>query len=183
MPLDPSSTVDVTSPDTDVFWGETRDVLYKEYRKLLIFIAVWVVAVIIAVFTINAPVGIPLWKLPTYTSTNGYTWSLALLYLPLGFLISWYRKNRDEKQLRPLMRALLLNVLATAGLWLALDVFLANVLFTFPDPRAHWLPMVWGYAWTGACSTLATILNPSCYQRNIPLEEYPVYCAARRCWR
>jgi hypothetical protein len=154
------------------------DAYYKDYQKVLCFIAVWVVAVILAVVMIDAPDRDPIWKHRDYHSTFGYTYSLVLLFLPLTFLIFWFFRHRDVKHLRQLMREMLRIVLFSALGWSLLDVFFANALFTFPDERAHVRQTVIpGYLWKGECRSIWTLWNfPACYfPRSIPLEEVLFY--------
>jgi hypothetical protein len=175
----PSTAVDVADPaptPEQEWFIEWRDFLYSEYRGLLTFIGVWVAAVMFAVFKINAPTDLKIWTMNGYKSVAGYTWSLFLIFLPLLFLGRWYLTRRDKKKLRLLMRALVVNVLVVGGAWIVLDVFLAKLLFTFPNHDATVLPMLLpGYSWDGDCSTLWTILRGSCYQRSIPTEEIIFY--------
>jgi hypothetical protein len=55
---------------------------YRGYQRALSFIAVWVAAVLFAVWMIESPRVGDIWKHPEYRSRFGYTYSLALLYLP-----------------------------------------------------------------------------------------------------
>ena len=156
----------------------TRSEGYRDYLRALSFIAVWVAAVLYAVWMIESPRVGDIWKQPEYSSRLGYTHSLALLYLPLTFLLGWYYRSRDVLQLRGLMRALLRIVAVTAGGWILLDIFFANLFFTFPDARAHLqLTLVPGYKWTGECNVIWTLWRfPDCYfPRSIPLEEFVFY--------
>jgi hypothetical protein len=163
------------APDDDDWQVEWRDLLYGEYRGLLTFIGVWVAAVVFAVSKVNAPDVPPIWRTDGYKSVGGYTYSLSLIALPLLFLGRWYYSRRDKKKLRPLMRALSVNVIVIGVVWICLDVFLANKIFAFPNHDATILPMFWGYSWASGCTTLWTILRGSCYQRNIPTEEIFFY--------
>jgi hypothetical protein len=151
---------------------------YQAYQKVLAFIAVWVLAVVLAVFLIDAPTVVPIWEHPDYHNTLGYTYSLVLLFLPLAFLGYWYYTSRDELDLRPLMRSMIRIVMASALGWVLLDIFLANALFSFPDSAAHLhQTLVPGYLWSGECSTIWTLWKfPACYfPRSIPLEEILFY--------
>jgi hypothetical protein len=151
---------------------------YRDYQKVVKFIAVWVVAVILTVFLIDAPQVDPIWQHPDYRTTLGYTYSLALLYLPLAFLVYWYIRNRDGLELRALMGALTRITALSALTWILLDIFFANALFWFPDAGAHLqLTLVPGYLWSGECSTIWTLWRfPACYfPRSIPLEEILFY--------
>lgn len=151
---------------------------YRDYLKVLGFIAIWVLAVVLAVFLIDAPAVGPLWQHPDYHNTLGYTYSLVLLFLPLSFLACWYIRNRDALALRALMGAMMRITAFTALTWVLLDIFFANALFWFPDEKAHMqVTLLPGYSWKGECSTIWTLWRfPACYfPRSIPLEEILFY--------
>jgi hypothetical protein len=64
----------------------------------------------------------------------GYTISLVLFALPVAGMVVWFLMRRDRtKHHWEAFRATLLVIVV---LWSALDVFLANTLFVFPDPEA-----------------------------------------------
>jgi hypothetical protein len=148
---------------------------YRQYQKVLGILFIWLAAVIVVVSMIDGDGPSPVWQLAPYDAASGYTKSLLLLLLPLVFLVVWYVRSRDALQLRIIMKAVLRNVLASALVWIILDIFLANLLFQFPNNNAHVLPLVWGYSWTGQCTSLWTLFNLECYPRNIPLEEFLFY--------
>jgi hypothetical protein len=139
--------------------------------------SVWLTAVVVVVSRIRTPKLPPmLWQDLEYTSKYGYSWSLVLLYLPLAFLGIWYVLYRDKLQLRSVMKANAWIVFLTALLWIALDVFFANLLFRFPDQNAHFrFTTIPGYLWRDDCATISTLLRLSCYRRSIPLEEVLFY--------
>jgi hypothetical protein len=149
----------------------------KKYRKILVFMAVWVIAVALAIGRVETPpAASPPWMRPDYTAWWGYTKSLALVYLPWVFLLIWYKANKDALQLSAIGKALTQNALVVAGIWVALDVFLANLIFQFPDARAHIKALeIPGYSWADNCQTLRTIFDLSCYKRSIPFEEVLFY--------
>lgn len=158
--------------------ASSSEAYYRDYQKVLRFIAVWVVAVFLAVFLIDAPDVGPIWQHPAYHNTLGYTYSLVLLFLPLSFLVYWYLRNRDVLDLRALMGAMLRITAFSALTWILLDIFVANALFSFPDQNAHLhQTLLPGYLWKGECSTIWTLWNfPACYfPRSIPLEEILFY--------
>jgi hypothetical protein len=151
---------------------------YRAYQKVLIFIAVWVLAVVLAVFMIDVPEVAPIWQSADYHHKFGYTYSLVLLFLPLAFLVLWYFQSRDSLDLRALMRQILVIVVFSALAWILLDILLANLLFSFPDQNAHvQLTLVPGYLWSGECSTFSKLWRfPACYfPPSIPLEEVLFY--------
>lgn len=155
------------------------DAAYKQYQKVLKFLFVWIAAVMVAVFSIDAPPFDPSYDDAEYSSTHGYFYSLILLYLPLVFLVFWYRQKRDEKQLRPLLRSLLSVVAVGAGVWVVLDVALANLFFLFPNADAQFLPAFWAFLWKDDCNSFWQFLKiPSCYPRSIPSEEVLFYAGA-----
>ena len=151
---------------------------YRGYQKVLVFIAVWVLAVVLAVFLIDVPEVGPIWQNDNYHHTFGYTYSLVLLFLPLAFLVRWYFESRDVLDLRALMRQIVWIVVFSAFSWIVLDILFANLLFSFPDKNAHvHATLVPGYLWSGSCSTISSLWNfPGCYfPRSIPLEEILFY--------
>ena len=130
--------------------GEHLKGFYRDYLKVLAFIAIWVLAVVLTVFLIDAPHVDAVWQHPDYHNTLGYTHSLVLLFLPLSFLAFWYIRNRDALDLRPLMGAMLRITAFTALTWILLDVLFANALFWFPDKKAHLqVTLLPGYSWKG----------------------------------
>jgi hypothetical protein len=97
------------------------------------------------------------------------------VYLPWVFLLIWYYKTKDD-YLTKIGKALFWNAVFIGGVWIVLDVFLANLLFQFPHADAHYLPPFYGYVWDGQCATIWTLLNPECYKPpSIPLEEALFY--------
>jgi hypothetical protein len=176
-PFRPAQSLEDVRTDTRVTSG-TVGLFYHKYRTVLAFIAVWVAAVVLAIFLIDVPESGPIWQHADYHNTLGYTYSLVLLFLPLAFLGYWYFVNRDALNLRALMRSMLQIVIGSAVGWILLDIFLANLLFQFPDSKAHLhVTLVPGYLWQGDCNTIWTLWRfPSCYfPRSIPLEEILFY--------
>ena len=145
-----------------------------KYQKILLFMGIWVVAVAWVIgMILTAPSDMPLWENPNYSERAGYTKSLILVYLPWIFLLCWYYKTKDA-YLEKIGKALFWNAIFIGGVWIVLDIFLANLLFRFPDPNAH-LVTFWGYTWAGDCQTIWTIFSPDCYKRTIPVEEVLFY--------
>jgi hypothetical protein len=169
MQHDPSirSAISVVEPatliDADPDW---------EFQKVLVFIAAWVAAVALAIAAVDIPPPLPG---EASTLSGGYTYSLVLVLLPWGFLLWWFQKARDEFDLRAIGKAVFWNAVMFGVLWTALDIFLAHRFFTFPEENTHLLPQIPGYTWSGACSTIWTFSNLSCYELNIPLEEVVFY--------
>ncbi len=154
------------------------EVDYHDYQKVLGFIAIWVLAVFLAVFMLTVPALPPVWEQSGYRKSLGYTYSLVMLFLPLAFLVYWYFRNRDLLGLRALMGAMLRIVAFTSLTWILLDIFFANALFSFPDRDAHLHPtLLPGYLWKGECSTVWTLWKfPACYfPRSLPIEEVLFY--------
>jgi hypothetical protein len=149
---------------------------YKEYQRVLCFLGLWVIAVILAIQGSVVPPHKPFYEMPGFKSDWGYTKSLVLMYLPLAFLWYWYIKNRDELELRPVMKSVLPIIAGIALTWIVLDISLANLFFAFPNPSGHVSFLRFpGYKWTAGCDTLLTIFVPSCYSRTIPFEEAAFY--------
>jgi hypothetical protein len=173
-----SSGPRLQSVDTDVRpISVDSEQYYRAYQKVLGFLAVWIVAVVLAIFLIDVPLVGPIWQHVDYHNKFGYTYSLVLLFLPLSFLVYWYFEHRDSLDLRALMGAILRIVVFSAFTWILLDILFANALFLFPDKNAHMrLTLVPGYLWSGECSTFWTLWRWSCYfPRSIPLEEIFFY--------
>jgi hypothetical protein len=146
-----------------------------DYKIVLIFIAVWVAAVFVAISRVDAPpISPPIWNHSDYSGTHAYTWSLALLYIPLVYLLAfWYPRFKDRP---PVLKALAGRLAFTAGAWILLDILFANMFFRFPDPNAYIRRlMIPGYSWDGDCGSGWTLFNVSCYVRSIPLEEVFFY--------
>lgn len=71
------------------------------------------------------------------TSSGGYTWSLALWYLPVGVMGIWFVRRRYQTFQRPAFWTTLVLLLVFGC---ALDFFLAHSLFVFPNGAATLLP-------------------------------------------
>lgn len=102
------------------------------YRLLRIMVVVGVVASVTAIFKIQAA--------PTalYESGNvsplGYTFSLALFVFPVAGLVAWFATNRSR--INRHWKAFWVTFCIIVPLWSLLDIFLANVFFSFPNRDA-----------------------------------------------
>jgi hypothetical protein len=156
-----------------------REKDHRSHQRVLGFIALWVIAVTSSVALTKFPVGPLEYTVPGYRADGGYTKSLALVVLPLAFLLLWYYRNRDGlMNLRPIMKAQRRVIYLVTGLWVVLDVLFANLFFTFPVESSRIYPRltILGYTWTGAgCESLAGVFNASCWGWNIPVEELVFY--------
>lgn len=154
-----------------------------DWQKVLAFVAVWASAVIFALSKIRVSnVHTPhIWERPGYNLTHGYTYSLALILLPLLGLVWWYVKaRRDDRDgsLRRLIRAVVKGALLTAAIFVLFDVLFASYLFRFPHAESVLGIRFWGYQWaaSGDCSTIWDVYRfPACYPRTIPIEEIAFY--------
>ncbi len=169
-------TVDVDA--AAVLEERKRD--HLSHRRVLGFVLLWVGAVTACILLTRFPVSTPEFdhKATGYQADGGYTKSLLLVIAPLAFLALWYRRSRDELNLKPIIKAQLRVIGLVTILWVILDVLFANLFFTFPAESARiypWLTIP-GYTWTGTgCESITGLLNGSCWARNIPVEELIFY--------
>jgi hypothetical protein len=184
-----SSSLESAAPvsSIDDYWvGDFWQRDAWRYQRVLQFVLVWVFAIAAAMYFIDASPD-PVWKRSDYAVRYGYTVSLALIYLPWAFLLRWYfRTSRTDPYLRVIGRAVFWNAAFIGGIWIILDITLANLLFEFPDERAHLsgaLTAPWakylslpGYLWSGDCNTVWNMWRlGTCYGFTIPLEEVFFY--------
>lgn len=102
------------------------------YRLLRIMIGVVVVAAVIAVIRIDtAPIAV---YEAGNVSPQGYTLSLALFILPVAGLVWWFATHRSR--IRRHWKAFWVTFWIIVPLWSLLDIFLANLFFSFPNPDA-----------------------------------------------
>ena len=156
-----------------------RDKDLRSHQRALGFIALWVIAVTASVALTRFPVGTLEHTSRGFQGDGGYSKSLALVILPLAFLLLWYFRSRDELRLRPIMKAVRQVIILVTLAWLALDALFAHLFFTFPVESARIYPwlQIYGFTWEeGVCgSLLSGLFNGECWKLNIPVEEVVFY--------
>ncbi len=75
--------------------------------------------------------GIAIYPLQVQADLPGYTFSLALMWLPIIALVPWVMRHRDSHPTNA--RALYRTTLVIVGPWTLLDILLAHTLFRFEN--------------------------------------------------
>ena len=135
----------------------------RHLRVILVMVVVLLSAAFVSMSSIERSAE-PLYKSVPDWSPLGYTYSLALFGFPLVALILWFRKHRRKHARHG--RAFWLTMGVFSVLWCAVDIFLANLFFRFPNAAAHIKPMFWGYMWGQG------------FTHSIPYEEFAFYFGA-----
>lgn len=103
----------------------------------------------------------PVFEEAPNVSPYGYTASLVLFFLPVALLFSWFVRRR--RQLPEHWSAFKATFTIIVIVWSALDVLLANTIFSFPNPEASIGVNLPGY-------------DPeSGWGLNVPIEEFLFY--------
>lgn len=102
------------------------------YRLLRIMVLVGIAAAIVSVLSIRvAPAAV--YELGD-VSPLGYTFSLALFVFPMAALVWWFATHRSR--INRHWKAFWATFFIIVPLWSVLDILLANVIFSFPNPSA-----------------------------------------------
>jgi hypothetical protein len=128
----------MSSPNTQ---GSTDTSTWQ--RQALTVFGLQALVILAFVFTLGTiPDPRPMLPLDPDPSPLGYTWSLALFIIPLGWLVVWLMKSQLPS---PAVKAFFLTTGILIPIWILLDVFCALSFFTFENQGSVLGIHFWGF--------------------------------------